>query len=257
MADAAAKYDRRLLTRSLHAWIQASSQATNLHIRAAQFYHIHLSELCSTNLRRLSMKAFGIKRRQQDADAMRERHWGKHVRSILKHWTTRSRDATYQALVQGSSEPTDAGYGTASQDDPPAISTSATPGPSILGSTQREVDWTAYEADLLDDDDWLPPSHSQQPAQVTATVMPTPGYLNTPSKRAARAKALAKMSTTPATPLTTPFAARLGAGVASSPVLFAGGALPTARKDGIGRSGLGLSVHTAKGDQDDIGYEDH
>jgi protein SFI1 len=256
MADAAAQHDRRLLTNSRQAWIKASSQATNLQIRAVQFYHIHLSELCSANLRRLSMKAFGIKRRQQDAAAMRERHWAKHVRSILRHWATRSGDTTYQALVQGSSEPTDAGYGTASQDDPPAISTGGAMGPGAPGSTQREVDWTACEADLLDNDDWLPPSDAHEPAPVISTAMATPGYLNTPSKRAARAKAWAKMSTTPATPLTTPFAARLRTGVAGSPLLFAGSALHTARKGSIGQSGLGLNVHTAKRDQADIGYRD-
>jgi protein SFI1 len=249
MADAFARFDGRLLTHSLHAWIDASRQAINLQIRADQFYHIHLSELCSAKVRRLSMKAFGMKRRQQDADAMRERHWSKHVRNILKHWATQSKDVTYQALVRGSSEPTDAGYGTASQDDPPGIGT-GTMGP---GATQRAEDWTAFDADLLDNDDWLPSSDAHEPAQANSTPMPTPGYLNTPSKRAARAKALAKMSTTPATPLTMPFAARLRAGMATSPV--PGGALSTAGKDGVGRSGLGVTVQTAGGDREDLGYE--
>jgi protein SFI1 len=119
------------------------------------------------------------------------------------------------------------------------------------------VDWAACEADLLDHDDWLPPLDSHEPAQVTSTAIATPGYLNTPSKRAARAKALAKMSIMPVTPFTTPFAARLKAGAASSPLLLAGGAFPTARKEnGMARSGLGLNVRAAKGDQGDVGYDD-
>jgi protein SFI1 len=250
MTDASARFDDRLLTHSLHAWIDASRQAIHLQIRADQFYHIHLSELCSTKLRRLSMKAFGIKRRQQDADAMRERHWSKHVRNILRHWATQSKDSTYQALLQGSSEPTDAGYGTASQDDPPSIGTGGTMGPGGPGAIHHAQDWTAFDADLLDNDDWLPPSDERDPPQATSTPMPTPAYLNTPSKRATRAKALAKMSTTPATPLTTPFAARLRAGMARTPVPGAG--VPLARKDAVGRSGLGFNVDTAQDDRDDL-----
>jgi len=236
MADALGRFNGRLMTQPLHVWIDASRQIINLEIRADQFYHIHLSELCSVKLRRLSMKAFGIKRRQQDADAMRERHWNKHVRNILKHWAIQSKDATYQALLRGSSEPTDAGYGTASQDDPPGTGTGVADagGP---GATHRAEEWTAFDADLVDNDDWLPPADEHEHPPAPSTSIPTPGYLNTPSKRAARAKALAKMSTTPATPLTTPFAARLRAGMDNSPV--SGGWISTARKDAGARSGLG------------------
>ena len=253
MSNASTRYDDRLMAHSLHTWIDASRQTINLQIRADQFYHIHLSELCSAKLRRLSMKAFGIKRRQSDADAMRERHWSKHVRNILKHWAIQSKEANYQALVQGSSEPTDAGYGTASQDDPPFTGPSTIAPGGGPGATPRAEDWTAFDADLLDYDGWLPPPDGHEPPQATATPMPTPGYLNTPSKRAARAKALAKMSTTPATPLTTPFAARLRAGMANSPVP---GATFAARRDGVGRSGLGTNVQAAEGDRDDLEYQE-
>ena len=236
MADALGRFNGRLMAQPLHAWIDASRQIINQEIRADQFYHIHLSELCSAKLRRLSMKAFGIKRRQQDADAMRERHWSKHVRNILKHWAIQSKDSTYQALLRGSSEPTDAGYGTASQDDPPGAGT----GEVRPGATHRAEEWTAFDADLVDNDDWLPPADEHEHPQASSTPIPTPGYLNTPSKRAARAKALVKMSTTPVTPLTTPFAVRLRAGMDNSPV--SGGWISTARKDAAARSGLGRNV---------------
>jgi protein SFI1 len=250
VADALGRFNGRLMAQSFHAWIDASRLTINLEIRADQFYHIHLSELCSAKLRRFSMKAFGIKRRQQDADAMRERHWSKHVRNILKHWAIQSKDATYQALLHGSSEPTDAGYGTASQDDPPGAGTGVvgTGGPGATGATHRAEEWTAFDADLLDNDDWLPTADEHEHPQASSTAIPTPGYLNTPSKRAARAKALAKMSTTPATPLTTPFATRLRAGMDNSPV--PGGWISTARRDAAARSGLGRNVQTARGDRD-------
>jgi protein SFI1 len=167
---------------------------------------------------------------------MRERHWSKHVRNILKHWAIQSKDATYQALLRGSSEPTDAGYGTASQDDPPGTGTGVA-GADGPGTTHGAEEWTAFDADLVDNNDWLPPADEHEHPQTSSTPIPTPGYLNTPSKRAARAKALVKMSTTPATPLTTPFAARLRAGMDNSPV--SGGWTSTARKDATARSGLG------------------
>ena len=253
MSDASDRYDGRVMVHTLHAWTDASRQTVNLQIRADQFYHIHLSELCSASLRRLSMKAFGVKRRQQDADAMTERHWSKHVRNILKHWATQSKDATYQAIVRGSSEPTDAGYGTASQDDPPVVGP-GTVGAGGPGVTQRAEDWTAFDEDLLENDDWRPPPDEHERSQATSAPMPTPGYLSTPSKRAARAKALAKMSTTPATPLATPFAASLRAGKANSPP--PGAASSTLRQGGFGRSSLGRNPQNVGGDRGDFEYEE-
>ena len=248
LLDATARHDGQLLGQSLNAWIDASRQARNLDIRADQFYRIRLSDLCSVNLRRISMKAFGIKRRQQDADAMRERHYNKHVRNIFRHWAAQTREVTYQALMQEPSpsveqELTDAGYatasGTASQNDPPGHVGGR------LGATQRAEDWTAFDADMLDNEDWLPPL--DEPPQAASTPVATPGYLNTPSKRAARAKAMAQLSTTPKT---TPFAARLRAGMANTPYT---GAISAARRDAIGRSALGSNVRTAEGGPKDVG----
>ena len=253
MSNASARHEGRIMAHNLHAWIDALRQTINLQIRADQFYHIHLSELCSANLRRVSMKAFGIRRRQQDADAMRGRHWSKHIRNILKHWATHSKDASYQSLVRGSSEPTDAGYGTASQDDPP-ITGPGTIGPGGPSATQRAEGWTAFDEDLFENDDWPPPTDEHERPQATLVQMPTPGYLNTPSKRAARAKALAKMSTTPATPQSTPFATRLSAGLTNSPV--PGAATLTTRKDGHGPSALRRIVQTVQGDHGDSVYQE-
>jgi protein SFI1 len=76
-------------------------------------------------------------------------------------------------------------------------------------------------------------SETQRPS---ATPVATPNYMTSPSKRAARARALAQASTTPATPLQTPFASRL---------LREGVSLPTvsSRRDRTGRgSATGTSV---------------
>ena len=249
LADASARHDHRMLSRALRAWIEGSKQVENLKIRAARFHQIRVADVCSAQVRRVSMRAFEAKRRHQDADAMRERHWSKHFRNIFRHWSARSKEVTFQALIQNPSpsaeqEPTDAGYGTASQDDPPH------PGAGTFGAAQRAEEWTAFDTALFDRADWIPPSDG--PPQETSTPMPTPGYLNTPSKRAARAKALANILMTPATPLGTPFAAKLRAGMATS---TNAGRISTPGRGGVGQSALRRNARLGEVGEGHIDYE--
>ena len=236
IVDADGKRNEQVMRQTLQFWINASKQVISLQTRADQYYHIRISELCSAHLRKLSMKAFECRRRLRDAEAMQERHWNKHFRNIFRHWTSKTREASLHALMQNVSpsteqETTDAGYGTASQEGPPSV---ADKGP---GTTQRAEEWTAFDADLLPSDDWM--QQGDELPQATFTPMQTPGYLNTPSKRAARARAMAQISTTPAGPVPTPFATRLRAGMATP---ASQGVMTTARKDRIGRSALGDNV---------------
>ena len=139
------------------------------------------------------MKAFEIKRRQKDADAMRERHWAKHLRHILRHWSLKSKDVTLitqkPSPLSTEQEPTDAGYGTGTGTVTATGSTAENPwnqfgpGTALSGAMQRAEEWSAFDQDLLEGST-------------------TPGYLNTPSKRAARVRALANVTNTPSTPWT-------------------------------------------------------
>lgn len=234
------RYDGRLLERSLGLLIDAARHLYSLQSHAEQFHHLRLSEICSAQLRKFSMKAFEMRRREQDADAMNDRHWNKHVRNILRHWASKTQDSVYKGLVsnaptekQEDREPTDAGYATASNEDQPQSGTG-----HDLGATGRAEEWTAFDADLLEGSEWIPPPDDE--AIATSTPMPAPGYLNTPSKRAARAKALASFTTTPATPLRTPFAARLRQGAGNSP---SQGRAATGRRGGLGfKSALGSNI---------------
>jgi protein SFI1 len=233
------QFEDRLLEQSLGLLVVASRHLYNMQSRAEQLHHLKLSETCSAQLRRFSMRAFEIRRREQDADAMHERHWTKHVRNMIRHWASKTQDTVYKGLVDNAPdrpserEPTDAGYATASNEDHPHSTNE-----NELGVTRRAEEWTAFDTDLLEGSEWIPPPEDEPVA--TSTPMPAPGYLNTPSKRAARAKAIANLSTTPATPLRTPFAARLRAGAGSSP---SQGRATTARRDGVGfRSALGSNM---------------
>jgi len=237
------RYNDRLLDHSLGLLVDTWRYLDSLQSRADLFYHLKLSEICSAQLRRFSMRAFEMRRREQDADAMHDRHWSKHVRNILRHWASKTQHLVYRDLVSNAPtekpqdrEPTDAGYGTASNEDHPQ-STSG----NDLGATRRAEEWTAFDTDLLEGSEWIPPLDDELLA--TSTPMPAPGYLNTPSKRTARAKALANLSTTPATPLKTPFVARLRAGLGTSPSQTRA---TTARRGGLGfRSALGSNVENS------------
>jgi protein SFI1 len=242
---ASTRSDDRLLEHCLGLIIGNSRHLYSLQSRAEQFYSLRMSEICSAQLRRFCMRAFEMRRREQDADAMHNRHWNKHVRNIIRHWATKPHGLVYRDLVSNAPtekplerEPTDAGYGTASNEDHGQSANG-----NELGSTSRAEDWTAFDADLIEGSEWIP-SHDEE-VLATSTPMPAPGYLQTPSKRAARAKALANLSTTPVTPLRTPFAARLKAGSGNSSQVRS----TTGRRGGLGfKSALGLNVKDSKED---------
>jgi protein SFI1 len=237
------RYDDRLLDHCLELLVDKSRHLYSLQSRAEQFHHLKISEICSTQLRRFGMRGFEMRRREQDADAMHDRHWNKHVRNIIRHWASKAQASVYREMVSNAPtekpqerEPTDAGYGTASNEDN-AQSTND----KDLATTRRAEAWTAFDTDLLERSEWGPPLDDDPVS--SSTPVPAPGYLNTPSKRANRAKALASLSTTPATPLRTPFAARLRAGAGASPTLVKAA---SSRGGGLGfKSALGLNVENS------------
>ena len=297
-------YDARVfLATPLHRLVDMATNLAELRYRAEQFYQLKMSDVCSTTIRRMGLKAFEIRRRNIDADAIHNRQWHKHRRNMIRHWASKTHHREYQNLVhdgveprdygdnviednaaEGRSvatvtterpnaevEPTDAGYGSASNEDhhsqfqqgpftieefAPVERTVVARGPRPLqeaGSTRKWMSATPdQEAMPLRNDLWPPPpppdnglspspqphprplppfrsidrSHRQigmeenddsgqqdrsndndndhkgrdtyvpsSPPRFTAAaaatgVTPTPGYLNSPSKRAARAKAL-------------------------------------------------------------------
>ncbi|PGH09389.1 hypothetical protein AJ79_05701 [Helicocarpus griseus UAMH5409] len=187
--------------------------------RASQFEVIHASSLAITQLRKLSLRIFQLRTSLETADALNERTLRKHVRNMFRHWHNKTREKL------GDRED---GYGYLDDRDVLPFPVT-TPTPVTDGYTSYSIPPTpALDTNNL----WHSTDHSQNldisdlgplpsftPASATTTAVtaartpvPTPGYLNSPSKRAARARALAQqVSTTPATPVRTPFAARLRA----------------------------------------------
>ena len=242
LETAVAHSETALTKRTVQTLLDRAREVHALHIRADQFYSIRLSDLCLGHLRKISLRAFEIRRRQQDADAVRSRHNNKHLRIMLRHWASRTKDLTlifptqkpspmsatdrgmpdttaYYATrtristgntptVVGSFAETSAHTKTATGTNTTSTSTihephmstdsnpninSKTSAPTLLGTTHRAEEWSAFDQDLLE-------------PNPNVNMSMTPGYLNTPSKRAARVRALVNASTTPAG---TPWSANL------------------------------------------------
>lgn len=162
--------------------------------KATQFQEIHVSALAATQLRKLSLRIFQIKTSVETADALNERNLRKHLRNMFRHWHGKAKRSLGDRDGEIPRSPmvgaTGSGYGY----------NNTTPTPRQTDEGWPLVDPTLSMSEL-----------GPLPTFTAQTPIPTPGYLNSPSKRAARARALAQVSTTPATPIRTPFAARLRA----------------------------------------------
>ncbi|OAX85371.1 hypothetical protein ACJ72_00260 [Emergomyces africanus] len=194
VCDSEIYYSRQLayscLTRIVGLFTRISAQDE----KATQFQEIHVSALAATQLRKLSLRIFQIKASLETADALNERNIRKHHRNMFRHWHGKVKRLLGEKDEQLPQTSTVGAAGSGS-------------GYNNITQTPRRTNeaWPLVNPILsLSELDPLP-------AFAIHTPLPTPGYLSSPSKRAARARALAQVSTTPATPIRTPFAARLRA----------------------------------------------
>lgn len=209
--DADVFYYRQLAYNKLARWVDRFNATRTLEEQAMQFYRVHVSGVAAAQLRKLSLRIFQIRSSFETADAMNERILKKHFRSMFWHWVSKTR-AIREVRNPPATEADDQRAEESNQQTP------ATVDPWL--ETENALDLSE-----------LVPAPGTQP-----TAPATPGYLTSPSRRAARARALAQASTTPATPLYTPFASRLRAELAREKQT-------TGKRGGTGkRSFLGASV---------------
>ncbi|KAM5451462.1 hypothetical protein MaudCBS49596_003733 [Microsporum audouinii] len=190
LADAQLYYNRQLVYNNLTHWAGMQRSYKMLDEKATRFLEIHISGVALAQIRKLSLRIFEVKTRLETADALYDRNTRKHYRNMIHHWREKARiskETNFDSfpIVTPSKGGHDIQF-----DDPNEWQT--------MGQGREE-----------------PPI--RQPVFISHTPISTPGYLNSPSKRAARAKALVQMSTTPATPLPTSFPSKLWA--ASEPRL--------------------------------------
>ncbi|KAJ5917375.1 Sfi1 spindle body [Penicillium verhagenii] len=161
---------------------------------ADNFHRAHILQQAGGALRKLSLRIFQMRNTVETSEAMRERTLRKHSRNYFRHWLEEAR-LKFEA-----------------RDSPgPSLGPSLTPGrfsnaPHVNGNGALFDPWYRNPAETPFK---LADITATSQEHVSASPLATPNYLTSPSKRAARARALAQMSNTPATPLHTPFASRL------------------------------------------------
>ncbi|KAL1856698.1 hypothetical protein Plec18167_002418 [Paecilomyces lecythidis] len=222
--DADIYYNRQLAYHKLARWVESFNKNRTIEERAMQLEHVRTLGLASQQLRKLSLRIFQVRSHIETADAMRERNLRKHFRNIFWHWVDKAR-VTQQARSHLSGPTATETNGSTST----ITDTKENNSPSPF-DRWPEMETAFNFSELL--------ATSEKPPPISPFSFATPGYLGSPSKRAARARALAQLSTTPATPLRTPFAARLRAELDDAKV-------GSGRRGGTStnrRSSLGTSV---------------
>ncbi|PYI06818.1 Sfi1-domain-containing protein [Aspergillus sclerotiicarbonarius CBS 121057] len=183
-------YAHQIVSEQLTRWTEALLVSQRQEEQANNLNRVHVLGQANIQLRKLSFRVFQVKSSAETADAMKERNLRKHCRGMFRNWLEKARIK---------SESRDA------------------PGPLV--SPMKNYDGaTAYGTDTNQRifDPWYQTTTPFKPNGLvvdtqapSTTPLATPNYLTSPSKRAARARAMAQVSTTPATPLYTPFASRL------------------------------------------------
>ena len=202
-------YNRRLVERHLYTWIEKLEDESRLEEMADLNYDMRIRNVAFGWLHKLRIRLIELKGREANAENLRKWYEKRHSLNLLRRWqdkTSRKLNRPPQE-IRVSPETNRWRPRAADNDDDP---------------TKRAGDWTEFDLG-----DWVPALEAQ------SSTTPLPGYLSTPSKRAARAKALVKVSTTPAG---TPFESRLRSQLGTTPRM--------SRRTGFGRSTTALKGST-------------
>jgi protein SFI1 len=197
---------------------------------ADSMYRSHVLRNASASLRKLSLRVFQMRNTAETAEAMRERTLRRHSRNLFRDWVEQARlkleardspgPAMTPARFSGAPTMTPARFSNFGSTD----GGSALFDPWIQNPSETPFKLTDFTMT------------SQEPTSASATPLTTPNYMTSPSKRAARARALAQISTTPATPLRTPFAHRLLRASASTSQIASSMRPRTGRRSSMGTS---------------------
>ena len=168
-------YQRRLLERHLYTWIERLEDQARLEETAELNSEMRVKNIAFGWFNKLRLKIIELKGREANAENLRAWYEKRHFRNMLRHWHDQTagqpdrpqQDTNFSSRIKKARLQAEA-------DDRD-------------GPTRRAEDWTDFDIG-----DWIPALEAQ------SSSTPLPGYLSTPSKRAARAKALVRVSTTPA-----------------------------------------------------------
>lgn len=179
-AHADLHYNDNALRKYLQLW-RSLYQQQDVHQEQAQTYYVevHVSTVAGTMLRKLSLRMLQVQRQQETARLLQERNDKRHFRNMFRHW----QDIVSQRRYPRQQEPWQSARAR-------RTFRIGVPETTAFGGGGVQEDQG------FDPEDWIPPPEGPQ------NTTPLPGYLSTPSKRAARAKDKVRMSLTPKTPAT-------------------------------------------------------
>ncbi|KAL6715174.1 hypothetical protein ACLMJK_007438 [Lecanora helva] len=192
-------YKKRLTERHLYTWMERLENQAKREDLADLNYDMRVRNVAVSSFNRLRLKIIEFKGQDAKAESLEGWYEKRHCRSFIRQWQDIAAKKVQPDIETARSS---------------RMSRTMTQGVTEEEPTTRAEDWTDFDVG-----DWVPALEAQ------ASATPVAGYLSTPSKRAARAKALVQVSTTPAG---TPFQQRLRSQLGSTP--------RTGRKGGLGKS---------------------
>jgi protein SFI1 len=181
-------YARQIARGYLARWTESSAKYRDLKQQANDVHRLHGLGRANGQLRKLSLRVFQIKSSFETANSMHERNLRKHARSMFRHWLEKARMRLEARDIPGPLK---------------------TPARAFDGALTNGTDEAIFDPWYRNETPFKLSDFRTESQVPSATPLTTPNYMMSPSKRAARAKALTQISTTPATPLYTPFASRL------------------------------------------------
>jgi protein SFI1 len=182
-------YNRKLMSAVMRRLVERKTQLQEMNTQAREFSGGSAAVEAISGLRKMDRRLFQIKGQEQWALALRDKHWEKHLKNMLRYWHEKTIVARRQQdeLARGGLGDVDFRASTASAPPLGDLSVFDTTawnlGPLDLNlntfadGAQGEIDATFFESEGI----------------ITST--PLPGYLRTPSKRnTARAKARERLA---------------------------------------------------------------
>ena len=188
--EASQNFNADLAQQQLQTWVERFRTQNEAKVKAGDFAISHVQKVAYESLRALQLKVFEYRSHAQTAVDLQAWNEKRHYRSFLRVW--REESNRRRGIV-------DIDFARSYR----SRKTGTRPLPETVGGPSRADQ--AVPDDDFEIGDWMLSPEAQN------SLTPAAGYLNTPSKRAARARALVRGPTVPATPLNmrTPMLRRL------------------------------------------------
>ncbi|KAI4216242.1 MAG: hypothetical protein LQ351_001252 [Letrouitia transgressa] len=236
-------YERRCARRHLELWVQGYRKYEQHSQLASVTAELKTSNIAFGWLHKLHLRIIEIRGREGNAESLRRWYEKRHLQHLLRRWHEKTLHRRHLPATPSSRAIVFSARTKRLALRPKATSIATDAG--IRGDDASRLEgWTAFDDGGFDLGEWIP---TLEEADNPST--PLPGYLSTPSRRAARARGLVRVSNPSTTPKGTPmsFAARLkgkGGPVMKEGAGLEGSRVQTIREDeGTRSSKDGLREH--------------